>query len=152
MTIFVAAPLRSLWIEQQHGTCWWIVRQDYYIGLVTDENLFTLHIPAGFRYDRSSIPRWISWLISKDDLGCHAPLVHDALYQRYGVPASVDYRDYPSVAMVAPGDYVPWCKPWRTFTKAETDEAFYRVMIENKVSSTKAWWAWKAVSWFARRW
>lgn len=49
----------------------------------------TIDIPAPFDFDGASVPRWFRWLISKDDLGVLAALIHDWLYRTGGDPTGL---------------------------------------------------------------
>lgn len=80
-------------------------------------------VPAGFLYDLSSIPRIVWGIISKEDLGTLAPLIHDWLYR------------YPSA-----------------YTKAEADRVFSDIMEEQEVSTWRRRAAYRAVRWFGRGW
>jgi hypothetical protein len=42
-----------------------------------------LRIPAGFRYDLASIPRWLWPIIAPHELSLIAPLAHDWLYRNH---------------------------------------------------------------------
>lgn len=51
--------------------------------LVFSDGFITLEVPAGFQYDRASIPRWLRWLIPQSQLD-YAAAVHDrAYYEAY---------------------------------------------------------------------
>lgn len=41
-------------------------------------------IESGFRYDGSSVPRPLRWLVDSDDMGLLAPLWHDKLFRDGG--------------------------------------------------------------------
>lgn len=138
--ISVISPLPRLPVHQLFGSKWWLLLADYTLPVLIDGAEFVLTIPAGYRYDRGSVPDAVAWIVSKDDLGCAGPLVHDALYVNEGIVGSVMTADYPA------------CIPWRSFTRAETDELFHAVMLADKVSSWRARLAWAAVRLFARRW
>ena len=94
----------------------------------------TIAVPAGFRFDLSSVPRIWWWLIAPFELSIVAPLVHDFLYRHAGRP---------------PAGTV---EPPRTYTRAEADAMFLRIMELEGV----AWWrrtiAYVAVRLFGRDW
>jgi hypothetical protein len=58
----------------------WRLEEPYVVGIPE-----RLTIPAGFRFDLASIPRFAWWLIAPFELGIVAPLVHDFLYQKAGM-------------------------------------------------------------------
>lgn len=51
--------------------------------LLVEINGHVLRIPKGFRFDGSSVPRLLRWIVDSDDLGHLAPAVHDYLF-RFG--------------------------------------------------------------------
>lgn len=138
--ISVTTPVPWVAVRQLHGSRWWLLLADYTLPVLIDGAEYVMTIPAGYRYDRGSVPDAVAWIVSKDDLGCAGPLVHDALYANEGIVGSVLSADYPS------------CHPWRRFTRAEADELFYQVMIADRVKSWRASLAYWAVRLFARRW
>lgn len=83
-------------------------------------------IPAGFEYDKASVPRAVWWLISPDDLGEVAPLVHDWCYAHGGA---------------IPGAVTP-------YTRAEADALFNRHMSMDHVQAWKRRLAFRAVRTF----
>jgi hypothetical protein len=93
----------------------------------------TLAVPAGFFYDRSSIPQAAEWLINRDQLGSVAPLCHDVGYLYAGAPP--------------PG----WVIPARTFTRREVDDAFLDLLLFDGASRWRARLAWAAVRTFSGR-
>jgi len=153
--ITVVTPLAPIHIEQQHATKWHVFRADYPIRLMIDGVLHTLIIPAGFRYDKSSIPDaaeilTLHW-ITKDKLGCHAPGGHDGLTRCKGCPF-VEPPLVHSDGRQQQANPMPWCVPHRRFTRAEADGIFYQMMLLDEVTPSRALWAWRAVRWFAKRW
>lgn len=92
----------------------------------------------GFRYDRSSIPEVVpSWIISKDDLGCRAPAVHDGLSRCAGVPEDAEEQSGDPQRMVV--------YPWRRYTRDEADEVFRQMLREDGVVRWRARAAWIAL-------
>lgn len=89
-------------------------------------------VPAGFRFDLSSVPRLLWWLIAPFELSIVAPLLHDFLYESGGRPPDVSVD------------------PPRTYTRAEVDRMFLEIMEAEDV----AWWrrglAYAAVRIFGR--
>ena len=82
-------------------------------------------VPKGFLFDLSSVPRALWWLIAPFDLSVVAPLIHDFLY-RYG--------GKPPVGSI---------EPPHTYTRAEVDAVFRRVMEAENVA------AWRRVLGYA---
>lgn len=81
-----------------------------------------LCIPCGFKSDGASVPR-IFWRLvfpSSDTTALRAAFAHDYIY-----------RTHP--------------EGW---TKAEADEMFYDLLIEDGVPKWRAWMAYKGVDWF----
>lgn len=73
-------------------------------------------VPAGFRFDLSSVPRALWWLVAPFELSVTAPLLHDFLYLHGGSP---------------PAGLV---EPPRTYTRAEVDRMFLEIMRAEGVS------------------
>jgi hypothetical protein len=74
-------------------------------------------VPAGFRFDLSSVPRALWWLIAPFELSISAPLVHDFMYQHDGrLPAGA-------------------VEPPRTYSRREADDLFRRMMKEEGVAA-----------------
>ena len=67
-------------------------------------------VPAGFRFDLSSVPRALWWLIAPFELSIAAPMLHDFLYLHGGRP--------PAGTLMPP----------RTYTRADADRVFREVM------------------------
>jgi hypothetical protein len=78
----------------------------------------TITVPAGFRFDLSSVPRALWWLIAPFELSIAAPLLHDFLYLHGSSPplGSVD--------------------PPRTYTRADADRVFVELM---RAEGVPAW-------------
>ncbi len=71
----------------------------------------TLTARKGFSFDLASVPRPLWWLIAPNELSILAPLFHDLLYAYGGrLPDESDIR------------------PYRTFTRRETDDLFLHLM------------------------
>jgi len=146
ITLAEGFVLLELGVHQLHGTRWWLTLDDYRFRIVKHGVTHEILVPAGYRYDRSTIP-W-ELLISKDQLGCKGALVHDFLYGCKGV---VPTR---SVAELTPSTELGtgWCYPWTVFTREEADELFRVVMLADNVLPWRAWAAWATVRIIARRW
>jgi len=93
-------------------------------------------VPKGFLFDLSSVPRALWWLIAPFDLSVVAPLIHDFLYRYGGKP--------PAGAI----------EPPHTYTRAEVDAVFRRVMEAENVAAWRrvlgyaavrvfGYWAWR---------
>lgn len=149
--ISVVSPVPWVAVRQLHGSRWWLLLADYVLSVRIDGAEHVLTIPAGYRYDRGSVPDAVAWIVSKDDLGCAGPLVHDALYGYDGKPQEAAPKVFLDGGQQQPRPQ-PWCEPWRHWTRAEADELFYQVMIADKVSPWRAKLAYWAVRLFARRW
>jgi hypothetical protein len=88
-------------------------------------------VPKGTIYDRASIPPIFWLLISQDDVGNVAPLIHDYLYRHGGkLPTSQ-------------------VTPYRTFAKQEADELFRTIMRQCGVKPWRREAAYQAVKNFA---
>jgi len=107
-----------------------------------------LSIPQGFLCDGASVPR-CAWTLSglrPDGLIRAAALVHDFIYRRAGVFAAGD-------GLSAEVKNV-WIPAARTFTRAETDNLFLRIMKEAGMGwcrRTLAYTYVRAVGWIAWR-
>ena len=82
----------------------------------------TICIEAGFPFDHASVPRIVWWLIAPFELSDAAPLLHDLGYRTRG----------------------EMC-PERTYSRAEVDDLFRRVMAEAGVTRWRRVSAWAAV-------
>ena len=89
-------------------------------------------VPAGFRFDLSSVPRAFWSVIAPFELSIVAPLVHDFLYAHGGRPpaGSVD--------------------PPRTYTRAEVDTMFREIMEAEGVAMWRRTVAYTAARVFGR--
>jgi Protein of unknown function (DUF1353) len=90
-------------------------------------------VPAGFRFDLSSVPRALWSVIAPFELSIVAPLLHDFLYRHGGRPP------------------VGTVEPPRTYTRAEVDAMFRRIMEAENVSVWRRVLAYAAVRVFGRR-
>ena len=99
------------------------VVEDY----VYDSGTYKITAWKGFRYDRASIPRIFWVIIDKDSLSNVAPLFHDLLYRHGGK---------------LPQDRVT---PYRTFSRAETDNLFKELMGKCGVGGVRRELAYRAV-------
>lgn len=145
----IVIPLLSpLYVHQMQGSRWWLTLYDYSVMVWIGDYSFTIFTPAGYRYDRSSIP-W-EGVISKDSLGCIAPLIHDALYQCHGSPAS--RARYSRIGQTIGNETHVRCEPERTFTRKEADEIFRAVMLADGVKPWRATVAYWAVRIFGGTW
>ena len=86
-----------------------------------------ISVPAGWRFDLASVPRFLWWLIAPFELSLAAPLVHDFLYRRAGMP--------PRSAV----------EPYRTFDRAEADRLFCLLMARQGVAGWRLVAAYVAV-------
>lgn len=86
-----------------------------------------LEVPDGFRFDLASVPRVFWVLVAPFELSLAAPLVHDFLYRWAGV--------LPRGSVV----------PWRSFSRAEADRAFCRLMARQGVAGWRLATAYLAV-------
>jgi hypothetical protein len=73
-------------------------------------------VPAGFRFDLSSVPRAFWSVIAPFELSIVAPLLHDFLYQCGGRPPDVSIQ------------------PPRSYTRAEVDRMFLEIMEAEQVA------------------
>jgi hypothetical protein len=93
-------------------------------------------VPKGFLFDLSSVPRALWWLIAPFDLSVVAPLIHDFLYRYGGKPPAGSVE------------------PPHTYTRAEVDAVFRRIMEAENVATWRrvlgyaavrlfGFWAWR---------
>jgi hypothetical protein len=112
------APLLSYDTERKQ----WRLEQDYSYR----DGPTSISVEKGFLFDLASIPRPLWWLLANFELSISAPLVHDFLYRNGGAPpAGID--------------------PRRTYTRAETDALFRRMMELEGVSAVRRTAAYIAV-------
>lgn len=148
--ISVLGPLPMLAVRQLHGSKWFLTLEDYSFRIVVHASSgptsypygmpHIITIPAGYRFDRASIPTVAGIIVTKDSLGCLGPLLHDALYRCDG---RLERAPLPNEVK---------CSPYRYFTRAEADEAFREVMLADHIKPWRARLAYWAVRQFARRW
>jgi len=89
----------------------WRLEQDY----AYRDGPTTITVPAGFRFDLSSVPRLLWWLIAPFELSIAAPLLHDFLYRNRGMPPTGS------------------AEPPRTYTRSEVDRMFRTLMRKEGV-------------------
>lgn len=89
-------------------------------------------VPAGFRFDLSSVPRPLWSVIAPFELSIVAPLLHDYLYEHGGRP--------PAGSVVPP----------RAYTRAEVDTMFREIMEAEDVSVWRRTLAYAAARVFGR--
>jgi hypothetical protein len=93
-------------------------------------------VPKGFLFDLSSVPRALWWLIAPFDLSVVAPLIHDFLYRYGGKPPAGSIE------------------PPHTYTRAEVDAVFRRIIEAENVATWRrvlgyaavrvfGFWAWR---------
>lgn len=99
----------------------------------------SIRIPAGFVYDKSSVPRLLHSLISPADLSDLAPLLHDYLYRTGG-------RGFPGT--IVPDPVVRAIETELPYSRRQTDELFHEVMTLQGVNLLRARLAYLAVRWF----
>lgn len=87
----------------------------------------TITVLKGFEFDLSSVPRPLWILIAPFELSVTAPLLHDFLYH---------YGGNPPLGAIAPP---------RSYTRAETDGLFVRVMEQEGVAAWRRGPAFAAV-------
>jgi len=141
MKITVIGFLPLLPVYQMHGSKWWVTLEDYRLTIAVDGSPHTFYVPAGYRYDRATI--WWQGVITKDHLGCIAPLIHDVLCTFKG--------KLPDAPIVATSTDTPNVAPYRTFTRPEADNIFKAVMLADRVEPWRAELARFFVS-FGRNW
>jgi hypothetical protein len=124
----IITPLADLSVRQLNGSRWWLVMEDYSITMYINSVLTTLFIPAGYRYDRATI--WWQGFITKDQLGCIGPLIHDVFCHYHG---NVPQTGAASTVLESASIF-----PWRTFTRPEADDIFLAVMLADKIIPWRA--------------
>jgi hypothetical protein len=102
----------------------WRLLADYSI----DYQDCTLTAKKGFSFDLASVPRPLWWLIAPNELSILAPLFHDLLY---GFGGRLPDESY--------------VRPYRTFTRRETDDLFLYLMEVEGVARWRRLAAYSAV-------
>ena len=121
------SPLAAAKITYDTAHRIWILEETY---RYADNNTFAITIPAGFNFDLSSIPRLIWPCIAPFELSVVAPLIHDFIYHYRGkLPRAV-------------------IEPYRTFSRADTDALFKRIMDAEHVDAWRSTAAYRAVRTF----
>lgn len=106
----------------------WVLGDDW--RFVNVDAGYTVFIPAGFRFDLASVPRFLWPLIGAHELSIEAPAVHDFIYVRAGVMSDGEVE------------------PLRGFSRRETDFLFRMIMRSCGVSRFRRSVAWLAVRLF----
>ena len=106
----------------------WRLEADY----VYRDGDTAITVPAGFRFDLSSVPRVLWSLIAPFELSIAAPLVHDFLYRHGGRPPEGSVE------------------PLRSYTRGEADRLFRRMMEAEGVPAWRRTVAYLAVRGFGR--
>lgn len=123
-------------IQQQGATKDWKLIHDYTYETVSATPNSTITVFAGFVYDRSSIPRIVWPIISKDDLSAAAPLLHDVLYRAGGKLPETEPPPHVKFGQV---------QPLRTFSREDTDKLFRELMERCGVHPARRRAAYRAV-------
>jgi len=79
--------LPSIWVTRINADRIWVTQSQYYIHFHYGEEAEMqgdITIPAGYRFDLASVPRWAWRLVAPFELSLVAPLVHDVLYEQLG--------------------------------------------------------------------
>lgn len=84
----------------------WRLEHDY----VYQDGDTAILVPGGFRFDLSSVPRILWFMLSSFELGIAAPLLHDFLYRNGGKALNGSIE------------------PPRTYSRAEVDRMFRAIM------------------------
>lgn len=90
-------------------------------------------IRRGFEYDGPTLPRVALPFIAHRDLSALAPLVHDFIYEKEGQVETLQGSKL-------------------NLTRAEADEIFHRLMLQQAVTPWKAHAAYNACRLFGQRW
>ena len=107
----------------------WRLEADY----VYHDGPTAITVPAGFRFDLSSVPRALWSVIAPFELSIVAPLLHDFLYESGGRPPDVSID------------------PPRTYTRGEVDRMFLEIMEAEEVTVWRRRLAYSAVRIFGWR-
>lgn len=86
-------------------------------------------VPGGFRFDLSSVPRPLWWLIAPFELSIVAPLLHDFLYEHGGQPPQA-------------------IQPPRSYSRRDADRLFRMVMERERVPGWRRTLGYSAVRLF----
>ena len=117
-------------VKYSHGIGkWYRLEEDY----VYNSPTYRMTALKGFDYDRASIPRLLTVIITKEELGSVAPLLHDLLYRFRGV---------------LPPDQI---SPYRKFSQNDADNLFRTVLEQCGVGPVRSKAAYEAVNRAGRR-
>ena len=133
-------------LRQVEGTRLWEFAEPYSVSLPPPHWPTRLEIPAGWRFDRASIPSIVpTWLISKDHLGCLGPAAHDAGYRCRGSFLALPPGLEPTVPYLTDGGGTPVEVSVR---RADVDRWLLLYLLRQRVIPWRAWSAYYAVSWY----
>jgi len=128
----------------------WQLMQDWSYEWDTSSLNNRLHLPAGFRCDLASVPRWIWTITGITPSGIHeaATLVHDWIYSYGGrlPPGAQDCAEDKCV--------LTWELVTGAWTREQADRLFGRMLRELGVGTVKrkmmewavwmfGWWGWR---------
>ena len=130
-------------LRQVEGTKYWEFVQPYNVSLLPPSFPLRLEIPAGWRFDRGSVPAFIpNWIISKDSLGCVAPAVHDAGYSCHGI-FNVDINAARPYIVDSNGNLVPY-----RATRSTVDKWLLLYLLRQRIPAWRCYSAYFAVRGF----
>lgn len=101
-----------------HGADEWMLKND----LIYYDGGQKIQIEAGFIHDLASVPRVLNIFFRKHGKHSKAAIVHDYLYENKGLVSQ-----------------------FKRYTRAESDEIFFKAMLECGVSKFTAWCMWAGV-------
>lgn len=140
--------------------------EDYTYYWKIDGTHYRIHIPAGFKYDGASVPRFVWSIIGllPDGLGRAAALVHDYLYVHKGALPKGGYQEYVhapleplenNVTPLDPASMEKLVNPpivgpiWKdskdVWTRKSSDKMFARLMREGGVPRVRRRLAYRGV-------
>lgn len=119
-------PPKVTIVPQRGGRTLWQLEEDYFYEWHYLGAHYRFGIPAGFKFDGSSVPRLLRIIADRNRFGVLAPLVHDWLIKQNGI---VNVDVYKSVDCVVGWHFLSR----REFSRRDADRLFFRILRDQGV-------------------
>jgi len=110
-----------------HGKTGWLLWEDWYAYWEHDGNWYRTMVPSGFFSDKASVPRPLTLLAARDELGLKGVIIHDWIYSNKGKVAVEKWLDNGATSAWMPLPFEA------RFTRRQADALMFRFFREDKV-------------------